>query len=135
MKLTMRVDGPQPVFLLLTSDLGLAARLQGRFAAGLGARVLWCASLRDVRANLELETPVAVVVEVSRRSHRMLRVVKALAGLHPVLAVTRPEDEALRQRCLAAGAIFAVPRLESNEEPLLDFAAELLRSQVPCCPV
>jgi hypothetical protein len=135
MKLTPRGDGRRPVFLLLTGDFALAARLQGRFAARLGARLLWCASLRDVRANLDLETPVALLVEVSRRSRRMLQVLGALAERHPILAITRPDDDLLRQRCLAAGARFAMPRLDANEERLMDVAAGLLSSPDPCCPI
>jgi len=58
-----------------------------------------------------------------------------LAGRYPVLAITRPDDEPLRQRCLAAGATCAIPRLDSNEEPLLDVADGLLSSRAPCCPI
>ncbi len=115
----------RPVYLLLTGDLDLAARLQGRFDARLGARVLWCASLRDVREHLRTLDPVALLVEVPRRSARMLEVLKALAQVRPVLAITRPQDEALAERCLEAGASCALPRLESAEEALLRHAAEL----------
>jgi len=118
-------ENRRPVYLLLTGDLALAARLQGQFDARLGGRVLWCASLRDVREHLRSHDPVALLVEVPRRSARMLQVLKALAQVRPVLAITRPQDEVLAGRCLAAGATCAVPRLESAEEVLLGHAADL----------
>ncbi len=129
----MTMHYQRPVFLLLTGDLALAARLQGRIDAHLGARVLWCASLRDVRENLRSHNPVALLVEVPRRSARMLEVLKALSQLRPVLAITRPNDESLACRCLASGATCAVPRLESAEEALLGFAAELAATESSCC--
>lgn len=118
-------DPKRPVFLLLTGDLSLAARLQRLVDSQLGARVFWCSTMRDVRELLETESPVGMLVEMPRRSPRMLRQLQALTQLCPVVAITRPHDEDLARRCLAAGARSVVPRTHASETKLLERVQDL----------
>lgn len=120
-----------PTFVLLTSDLDLAARLQTVVRTRLRARVVWCGSVREVEEHLESEAPVGLLVEVPRRSSRMLRTLRELAGRIPTLALTRPHDESLACRCLASGALQAIPRHPSTEDPLLGSLQTLLDRNRP----
>ena len=117
----------RPTFVLLSGDLALAARLQTELRARLQAHLVWCGSAREVEEHLGADAPVAVLVEVPRRSARMLRALRELARRVPVVAISRPHDEDLAGRCLAVGALHAVPRLAGAEERLLPILEGLLQ--------
>lgn len=121
----------RPTFVLLTGDLDLAARLQTLVRSRLHAQVVWCATVREVEEHLASDAPAGLLVEVPRRSNRMLRALGELAGRIPTVAITRPHDEPLIDRCREAGVIQAIPRRPSTEDPLLTCLESMVRPERP----